>query len=200
MIDKITSVTTERFVKGYTYAEYVDRIKVNKDRFQQYYNGFSVKSEDATFLRKLASHPNGPAKVVALGEDWCPDVYRGIPTITRVAEAVGLELRIFPRDENLDIMEQFLKDGKHGSIPTFVFYTADQEYIYHWIERPLVANREISEIEAAIRDENPGIGDREFGLERRKRMTPRFPNWQQETVIEFKESLEQAICAKNISK
>ena len=200
MIGKITAVTMERFVKGYTYAEYVDRIKVNKERFQQYYNGFSVGSEDATFLRQLACHPNGPAKVIALGEDWCPDVYRGIPTITRVAEAAGLEMRIFPRDENLDIMEQFLKDGKHKSIPTFVFYTADQEYIYHWIERPLVANREISEIEVAIRDENPSIGDREFGRERRKRMVPRFPNWQQETVNELKEALEKAIGAKSISK
>ena len=196
MTSKATAVTKERFAKGYTYAEYLAHVKVNKGRFQQYYDDFSLKPGDAEFLRQVAQQPGGPAKVVALGEDWCPDVYRGIPTMARVAEAAGLEMRIFPRDENLDMMDEFLKDGKWQSIPTFVFYTADQEYICHWIERPTVADKEIGEIEAAIRDENPGIDDREFGVERRKRITPRFPGWQQDTVEELKEMLGKAIGVK----
>jgi hypothetical protein len=83
---------------------------------------------------------------LVLGEDWCPDVYRGMPVLARFAEAAGIELRVFPRDENLDIMNEFLKDGEFQSIPTAVFYTRDQQYILHWIERPQQANDEMPEM------------------------------------------------------
>ena len=193
MTSKATAVTPERFARGLIFVQYLDLIKVNKALFQQYYSDFSLKPGDVEFFRQVSQRPRGPARVLALGEDWCPDVYRGLPTMARVAEDADLELRIFPRDENLDIMDEFLKDGKYQSISTFVFYTQDLEYICHWIERPAVADREMAEIEAAIRDEKPGIDDREFGVERRKRTTPGFPDWQQATVKELREMLGKAL-------
>ena len=89
--------------------------------------------------------------------------------MAKLADTVNVELRVFPRDSNSDIMDEFLKDGKFQSIPTFVFYTKDMDYICHWIEKPAVAERESQEIEANIRTENPNIDDRQFGVERRKR-------------------------------
>ena len=71
------------------------------------------------------------------------------------------------------------------SIPTAVFYTRDHKYICHWIERPEVAEREIHEIEEAIRQENPGINDQDFGRERRSRTASRAEAWQQATVEEL---------------
>jgi hypothetical protein len=48
-----------------------------------------------------------------------------------------MELRVFPRDDNLDIMSEVpLNRGESQSIPTLVFYTSDHRYIAHWIERP----------------------------------------------------------------
>jgi len=193
MVKKTTVVTPERFAKGFTYPEYLAQVKVNKLQFQQYYDDFALDPADADLLCSLAQQPQGPAKVLVLGEDWCPDVYRGMPTMARVAEAADLEMRVFPRDENLDIMEEFLKEGKYQSIPAFVFYTRDLDYICHWIERPAVANEEIEKIEAGIRAEKPTIDDREFGVERRKRVNPRFPDWQRATVVELKEMLGKAL-------
>jgi hypothetical protein len=190
---KTTVVTPQRFSKGFTYSQYLAQIKVNTDRFQQYYDDFSLKPKDAEYFRKAAHDPKGPAKVLALGEDWCPDVYRGLPTMARVAEAAGLEMRVFPRDQNLDIMDEFLKDGKYQSIPVFVFYTLELRYLCHWIERPASATQEMEQIEAAIRSENPGMDDRQFGLERRNRVTPRFPAWQLDTVRELKELLGRTL-------
>ncbi|MFN8556358.1 MAG: thioredoxin family protein [Dehalococcoidia bacterium] len=54
-----------------------------------------------------------------------------------------MELRVFPRDQHLDIMNEFLKDGEFQSIPTLVFYTKDLRYIGHWIERAKKANDEM---------------------------------------------------------
>ena len=88
--------------------------------------------------------------MLIIGEDWCPDVYRGMPVMARIAEASGMEIRVFPRDSHLDIMNEFLNKGEYLSIPVAVFYTRDHQYIGHWIERPKAANQEQAQIEEQI--------------------------------------------------
>ena len=46
----------------------------------------------------LASQPGGPANILVLSEDWSSDCRRDVPMLARLAEAGGLELRIFNRD------------------------------------------------------------------------------------------------------
>ncbi|MBI2935986.1 MAG: thioredoxin family protein, partial [Chloroflexi bacterium] len=194
MAQKVSVVTPARFASGFTYPDYIAQIKVNKELFQRYYESAHLSTEDAAFFLKAVKSPSGPAKVLVLGEDWCPDVYRGMPVMARIAEASGMEMRVFPRDQHLDIMNEFLKEGKYQSIPTAVFYTRDHKYICHWIERPAVANQEQAEIEKAIRAENPNITDQEFAAQRRARSGARAADWQQATVAEIVDSL-----AKNSS-
>ena len=193
MVREASVVTPERFDSGFTYEEYIDQIKVNKARFQGFYDGFRVKSESAAALSALAQRPDGPSKMLVLGEDWCGDVIRGLPVLARVAEVAGLEMKVFPRDENHDIMNEFLKNGQWMSIPTAVFYTKDHQYICHWIERPEVAEREMEEIEVAIRAENPEINDQDFGRERRARTAARAEDWQHASVDELVDLLNRSI-------
>ncbi len=193
MARETSVVTPQRFEQGITYADYMDQIKVNKARFESFYENFQVKPSEADALKALVQRPDGPVKMLVLGEDWCGDVVRGLPVLARVAEAGGLEMRVFPRDEHHDIMNEFLKNGEWMSIPTAVFYTRDHRYICHWIERPEVAVREIEEIEKAIRAENPGINDQDFGRERRTRTAARAEDWQQATVEELISLLNQSL-------
>ena len=186
-------VTPQRFAAGFTYADYMAQVKVNKARMEDFYANFQVTAENAAALQALAAHPAGPAKMLVLGEDWCGDVVRGLPVLARMTEAAGWELRIFPRDQHHDIMNEFLKDGQWMSIPTAVFYTADHRYICHWIERPQVAERETAEIEAAIRAENPEISDPDFGRERRARTAARAADWQEATVTELIARLQEQV-------
>ena len=185
-------VTPQRFSEGFTYADYIAQIKVNKDRFEQFYQ-FQVKPGDAARLKAVVQNSNGPKKMLVLGEDWCPDVFRGMPMLARVAEAAGLEMRIFPRDTHTDIMNEFLKEGQWASIPTAVFYTGNHNYICHWIERPAVAEKEILEISAKLREENPGMSDQEILTARRPLVMERFPAWQQDSVEEIVELLESRV-------
>src|SRR5207244_11358982 len=46
----------------------------------------------------LAAQPGGPAKALVIAEDWSSDCRRDLPYLARLAEAGGLELRIFVRD------------------------------------------------------------------------------------------------------
>jgi hypothetical protein len=191
---KESVVTRERFDSGLTWTQYMEAIKRNVPKFQYNYDETKISDEDARALRALSEREGGPARVLMLGEDWCPDVFRGAPVIARIAEAAGWELRVFPRDDNLDIMDEFLNQGEHQSIPTVVFYTKDHRYIAHWIERPAKANAEIGEIYALFE----GL-DREKDHQEMRRRYDEFQqgtmwaSWREETVREIRELLEQAV-------
>lgn len=185
-------VTPERFESGYTWQRFFDeRVIRNREKFQYNYDETLISEDDAAALRRLAALPNGPARVLALGEDWCPDVFRGLPVIARVAEAAGIELRVFPRDDNMDIMNEFLNQGEHQSIPTVVFYTRDQRYIAHWIERPAKANAELDEIQKLF------VGlDREKDRDKMRDLYNEFQqgalwaSWREATIREIRALLE----------
>ena len=103
-----TVVSDDRFSQGLTYGDYLAQIKVNQDRFAQYDGtaAEAVTDEDAAFFKEAVE--KGCARVVVVGEDWCPDVYRGMPVIGRISEVSGMEMRVFPRDE---------KPGHCGCVP-----------------------------------------------------------------------------------
>ncbi|HXK32787.1 MAG TPA: thioredoxin family protein [Dehalococcoidia bacterium] len=183
-------VTPERFAAGYTYADYLDNIERNRARFEENYAATTISDEDAAALRELAAKPNGPAKVLVIGEDWCPDVFRGLPVFQRIAEAAGIEMRIFKRDENKDVIAEFLNGGEFESIPVAVFYTKDHDYIAHWIERPQLAYEEMREKLAPMyaRWRKPDPTDEERARFRQEYIDfqngPIWANWRQETVRE----------------
>jgi hypothetical protein len=187
-------VTPERFAQGMTWADWMTHIKRNVERFQYNYDETGVPASEAEALRALTSADGGPAKVLVLGEDWCPDVFRGLPVLVRMAEAAGWEFRAFPRDENLDIMNEFLKEGQYQSIPAAVFYTSDHQYIAHWIERPKKAEAEMDQMRAIFE----GL-DREKDIQEMRRRNdelqkgPVWAGWRDATVIEVRELLEKAI-------
>jgi thiol-disulfide isomerase/thioredoxin len=189
MTQQASVVTPQRFDQGVSYETYMGQIKVNKARFEDFYNNFSVTAEDTAALKELVGKANGPAKMLVLGEDWCGDVIRGLPVLARIAEASGMQMTVFPRDENHDIMNEFLKNGQWMSIPVAVFYTKDHEYISHWIERPEIAEQEMEQIEKDIRAETPDISDQDFGRERRARTASRSRYWQDMTVTEIRDLL-----------
>ena len=189
---KESVVTPERFATGMTWQQYREHIKRNREKFEYNYAETVLTDDDAEAFRSLAARPDGPAKVLALGEDWCPDVFRGLPVMVRIAEAAGMEMRIFPRDDNLDIMNEFLNRGESQSIPTFVFYTRDHRYIAHWIERPAKANAELGEIPKLFE----GLDREKDREEMRQRYDdfqrgPVWGSWRQETVRELRDLLRE---------
>ena len=186
-------VTRERFATGLTYQEFIGQITENKDRFEEFYKNCSISAADKDFFTKAAKAPGGAARVMVIGEPWCPDVMRGMPTAARVAEAAEMEMRAFPRDKNLDIQNEFLKEGKYQSIPVVVFYTQDLQELCRWIERPALADAERAKIEAEVRKEKPGAADREIHQETGNRTRERQAAWQQESIREWRSLLAKKL-------
>ncbi len=187
---KQSAVTPERYSQGLTYAAYLQAIERNQKRFEENYGATTVSAEDTTALKELMAKPGGPAKIMVIGEDWCPDVFRGLPVFQRMAEATGMELRMFMRDQNKDLIEEFLKGGEHESIPVAVFYTEALEYICHFTERPDLANREMHDLLRPMyqRMNKPDMTPEEKEAAKQEKIAfqngPIWANWRQETIRE----------------
>ena len=148
-------ITRERFAQGKTYQEYIDSGIRNREQFDDNYSGLDISPDQQTALSELAAHSNGPDHMVIIGEDWCPDVYRGMPVGARIAEALGIEARVFERDQNKDMIAEYLKDGEFESIPVFIFYNAEHLELANFIERPDLANSQMGELQAVLGDMRP---------------------------------------------
>jgi len=75
-----------------------------------------------------------------LTEGWCGDAAQNIPAIEKVAAASDLiETRYILRDENLELMDEFLTEGAR-SIPKLIALDAEtHEVLFTWGARPQAA-------------------------------------------------------------
>ncbi len=204
-------ITRERFAKGKTYQEYLESGIRNREQFDDNYGGLAISDEQQAALGELATRPNGPDHMVIIGEDWCPDVYRGMPVGARIAEAMGIEARIFERDQNKDMIAEYLKDGEFESIPVFIFYNAEHVELGHFIERPAVANEQMGELQSVLGDMRPEAIAQRLGHEPSEeeiqqaraegrerylewqRTSETWANWRDATVDEVIELLRAAV-------
>jgi hypothetical protein len=127
--------------RGLPYSSYRRTIRRNGKIFDEVHRAPDYSEEDLEFLRKLP-----PLKVLAIGEDWCPDVYHTLPTWVRIAEKLsGWDLRILARDSNLDVMSHFLWKRENQRIPVYAFYDADDRLQAWWSGRSALAQRVFDE-------------------------------------------------------
>src|SRR5436853_7121147 len=114
MEDKPSAVTPERFATGMTFDQYVAYVGTaenhkregSQGEARRDWSGYLRKAYEvarltdaqAAAVRWLAAQPNGPAKILMIAEEWSSDCRRDLPVLARVAEAGGMELRIFRRD------------------------------------------------------------------------------------------------------
>jgi len=127
------SIDRQRFESGLTYQGYKAQMTRNRERFEENERRVELRPDDVAAFRDLPR----PLHVVVLAEDWCGDVIANLPVVGRLAEASGkLDLRVFLRDQNDDLMQRWLNQGKYKSIPVVVFYDEGFRELGHWIERP----------------------------------------------------------------
>ncbi len=186
-------VTPERFEAGTdTFTGWMDTIELNKERFQRHYDEFELPDADvARFKELIAAHG---LRALCLGEDWCPDVWRGVPVLAKVSEATGLPVSFLARDENKDIMAEFLKNGEFESIPTIVFYDSEWNYLGHWIERADSANEEMVGLRGMLAGKERGTP--EFDKARDQYLDKTWElaeGWRQAQVTEMIALIEEAV-------
>ena len=127
------TVDRARWDKGITYDEFKAAMTRNQERFAENESRVALDPETVRTFKSLPK----PLRVLVLAEDWCGDVIANLPILGRLDKEVpALDVRIFYRDQNLDLMERWLNQGKYQSIPVFVFFDENFQELGHWIERP----------------------------------------------------------------
>ena len=181
-------VSADRFGQGMTFDQYVAYTATPESLsreasmggarrdwsglLRQVYAAARLSETQQAAWKWLTAQPGGPARVLAISEEWSSDCRRDIPLLAKVADTVGLELRIFPRDgqrfssapepdpresPTADLMGQYLnrRSGQtFQSIPVIVFFARDMQELYRYIEFPLVYRKD--RIRAAQTAAKPG--------------------------------------------
>jgi hypothetical protein len=131
----VAVVTKERFEQGLTPTQYVAQMGMNRERFVRALDATTVRPEDAQVLERL----NGTTRVLVITEDWCGTSLAYVPPVVKLVEGrPNIEMRIFLRDANPDLMDQFLKKGLYRAIPVVAFFDADMNELARFIEeRPV---------------------------------------------------------------
>jgi hypothetical protein len=200
-----TVITPTRFETGLTFGDFLAGAAVNREKFERNYSNPVLTEDDLAFFRKASGLPDGPRKLLAIAEAWCGDVYRELPTAVHIAEAAGIDLRIFLRDENPDIMDEFLSNnGKSRAIPVFVFYTAETKYITHFTERSASAHAGLAHAMDEARTKLNLAASASFGNlpepERQQflqevisRIEPHADQWRRDAAREIRQLLAAAL-------
>jgi hypothetical protein len=132
----------DRFLAAQTFEEYLERVQENRDLWHSLYQRAKLPVEQIERAAKL----EGEWKLLVLLEDWCGDAFNTIPAVARLAEAVPqLELRVLPRDENLDLMDEHLSPTGGRSIPVVMLLDADYVECAWWGSRPAPLQQWIDE-------------------------------------------------------
>ncbi|HLF71527.1 MAG TPA: thioredoxin family protein [Dehalococcoidia bacterium] len=195
---KESVVTPDRLQQGISYEQWMEQIDRNEDKFVDNYEATKPNQADVDAI-KAAMAKAGGVTCLALGEAWCPDVFRGMPVIAKLAEATGMDLKIFFRDQNLDIMNEYLNKGEFQSIPTLVFYDKDMHLLGSWHERAQKANEEIpvkmSPITARMRNQDLSEEERAKAMEEYAAFQkgPVWAGWRDAQISEIRDLIEKNV-------
>ena len=149
------AITAERFALGLTYDEFKAQMTRNQERFEANESRFEPTAEDLLAFKGLPESEN----VMVLAEDWCGDVIDNLPILGRLASASGkLNVRVFLRDQNADLMDQYLNHGEFRSIPVFAFFDGQFNELGRFIERPESVTERRAQLRRELYAEHPELG------------------------------------------
>ena len=144
-----------RWDTGLTYDAFKAAMTRNQERFAENERRVVLDPETVRTFKALPQ----PLRVLVLAEDWCGDVVANLPILGRLLkEDSPLDVRIFYRDQNLDLMERWLNQGKYQSIPVMVFFGQNFRELGHWIERPASVTARRAEERRKIFAAHPEFG------------------------------------------
>ena len=229
-------MTPERFARGMTFDDYVSftgspanlaregfdvrRFSLVRPRVD--WSGYlrerharaRLGDEQVAAIRWLAGQPGGPARVMVIAEEWSSDCRRDLPYLARLAEAGGLELRIFTRDGETMLMKGLPDPGAGGNadlvnayanekngqrfatVPVAAFFTRDFAELYRYVEYPAVYHKE--RVLGAVRAARAGESEEQTRARGGRDIaalleSPFFDVWAQAAVAEILSALHERL-------
>lgn len=123
----------ERFESALSFPQYLETVRKNEDLWRGVHDRVVLPGGTVDEARALP----GVWHLLALSEDWCGDAANILPVVSRLADRLpNVDLRVLSRDENPDIMDTHLTDGRSRSIPVVILLDRDYRECAWWGPRP----------------------------------------------------------------
>ncbi|AFM06120.1 thiol-disulfide isomerase-like thioredoxin [Bernardetia litoralis DSM 6794] len=138
--------------------------KMNMHRMNRLDKTTKLNENTKAALANLSSDEKG--YWVVLIESWCGDAAQIVPVMNKIAEEANkesekLELRFLLRDENPDLIDEFLTNGGRA-IPKLIAIKEDKDkqlkIIDSWGARPAEAQKLVTDYKQKVK-ENPELED-----------------------------------------
>ncbi|UCD23171.1 MAG: thioredoxin family protein [Gemmatimonadota bacterium] len=114
------------------YTEFVEGTEKNRSLWEGVYRLTPIPE----WVLKLACDRGKGIRLLAIVEDWCGDASNTVPVLAKLGDMAScLEMRVIERDENPEVMDQYLTNGAR-SIPIVIVLNEDLEELGHWGPRP----------------------------------------------------------------
>lgn len=115
--------------------EHQDYYELGLQRLNRTVKTYKVDTEQ---LEKLEGKKfNG--KILIISEPWCGDASATVPAVSKFFEAAGNEVKIFLRDSDTTLIDQYLTNGTQ-SIPRVLILNEDLSVKNVWGPRPQYGN------------------------------------------------------------
>jgi hypothetical protein len=130
------TIDRSRYEAAPRFPAYLGSITKHHELWQGMYRTAVVPAD----LVEQLGTAHADVRLLVLSEDWCSDCFSVLPVIARLAEVAGIDLRVLPRDANLDLMDAHLSAGTR-SIPVVMVLDADFSVRAWWGPRPAALQR-----------------------------------------------------------
>ena len=119
--------------EAFTWDDYLGReVQKHRGLWEQVW----ARAQLPAWAADEAARIGGEWKLLVISEDWCGDASNTVPIIAKLAEALpGFELRVVKRDENPELMDEYLTSGSR-SIPLVVVLAPGWTPVGRWGPRP----------------------------------------------------------------
>lgn len=119
--------------------------KLNNQRLKRLDKTMKLLPENQEFLEAFDKN----AYFLIITESWCGDAAQTMPMMNKVAQTAGVPLKVVLRDENLELMDQFLTNGGRSIAKLILVDNSTGLPVTTWGPRPTKATQLVADEKAA---------------------------------------------------
>lgn len=120
--------------------------QLNDRRMRRWDKTLKLTEENVAKIEELGSKITW----LAITESWCGDASPSLPVMNKLADLnAHLDLKIVLRDENLELMDEFLTNGARSIPKLIALDTETLSVLGEWGPRPEVARKMVEETKKA---------------------------------------------------
>jgi hypothetical protein len=120
------------FDYGVTWEQFLRSVRVQRHLWQDTASRTEVPPEFVERLKRVSSG----LRILIVTEDWCADSVHTVPYIARLAERVGIGLRIVDRTTGKPVMSRY-RTLDHRVATPLVLLIRNERDVGAWVERPM---------------------------------------------------------------